>query len=166
MPRMGSPHPFAALSLFNGCQLDIITLKCNILHLAKYMVQYMGHKISSLQARRALESMGANIKTARLKRRISVADFAERIGVSKNTVISLEKGEAGVSMGTLAMACLVLGEIDRIGTLLDAGTDETGLLLDKEALPKRINTPRPKAGSSEKQSSEDRTTSDDDGVSF
>ena len=130
------------------------------------MVQNMGHKISSLQARRALESMGSNIKTARLKRRISIADFAERIGVSKNTVISLEKGEAGVSVGTLAMACLVLGEIDRMSTLLDAGTDETGLLLDQEALPKRINTPKPTAGSSQKHASAEAATSDDDGVSF
>ena len=68
-------------------------------------------KINSLNANRALEALGVNIKTARSKRRISIKSFAERIGVSESTVIRLEKGDSGVSIGTLAMACLVLGEI-------------------------------------------------------
>lgn len=125
----------------------------------------MGLSIKSLQARKALKSMGANLKTARKKRRISIADFGDRIGVSKNTVISLEKGEAGVSIGTLAMACLVLGEIERIETLLDAGSDETGLLLDGRTLPKRIDGPRKDSSSSDRSNSSN-TNSDDNGVSF
>ena len=102
----------------------------------------MAVKIPSLNARRALEVLGTNIKIARLKRRISVREFAERAGVSERTIIRLEKGDDGVSIGTLAMACLVIGEIDRISDLLDSGSDETGLLLDREALPKRIDRKR------------------------
>lgn len=64
------------------------------------------------------------------------------MGVSERTVIRLEKGDSGVSMGTLAMACLVLGEIHRISELLDPGSDDTGLLLDRESLPKRIDGKR------------------------
>lgn len=99
-------------------------------------------KIYSLSARKALETLGANIKTARLKRRISIKGFAGRIGVSESTVIRLEKGHEGVSIGTLAMACLVLGEIDRISDFLDAGSDDTGLLLARGMLPKRIDGKR------------------------
>ncbi|MEZ5934835.1 MAG: helix-turn-helix transcriptional regulator [Alphaproteobacteria bacterium] len=102
----------------------------------------MAVKVSSLSARRALEALGANIKTARLKRRISVKGFAERAGVSESTITRLEKGDDGVSIGTLAMACLVLGEIDRVSGFLDPSSDDTGLLLDKETLPKRIDRPR------------------------
>jgi hypothetical protein len=36
----------------------------------------------------------------------------------------------------------VLGMSDRLGTLADAATDEIGLGLDHERLPKRIHTPR------------------------
>lgn len=79
---------------------------------------------------------------ARLKRRMSVKGFAERVGVSQSTVIRLEKGDDGVSIGTLAMACLVLGEIGRISNFLDPGSDDTGLLLDRQALPKRIDRKR------------------------
>ncbi|MEM9308826.1 MAG: helix-turn-helix transcriptional regulator [Pseudomonadota bacterium] len=128
----------------------------------------MAVKVRSVSARRALEALGANIKTARLKRRISVKGFAERIGVSESTVARLEKGDDGVSIGTLAMACLVLGEIDRISDFLDAGTDDTGLLLDRESLPKRIDRKRtPKSSSG----SQGKTTpiadgDDEEGVGF
>ncbi len=67
-------------------------------------------------------------------------DFAERLGVSERTVARLEKGDGGVRIETLAMACLVLGELDRISGFLDAGSDDIGLLLEKERLPKRIRS--------------------------
>ncbi|MBU4527396.1 MAG: helix-turn-helix domain-containing protein [Desulfomicrobium sp.] len=120
-----------------------------------------------MNARRALQALGANIKTARLKRRISVQGFAERVGVSESTISRLEKGDDGVSIGTLAMACLVLGEIGRISDFLDPGSDDTGLLLDREALPKRIDRKR---GSRPTGSAKDETAlpngDDDEGVGF
>ena len=127
----------------------------------------MAVKVSSLNARRALEALGANIKTARLKRRISVKGFAERVGVSERTVIRLEKGDDGVSIGTLAMACLVLGEIDRISDFLDPGSDDTGLLLDRQTLPKRIDRKRgPRATGSAKEETALPDSDDDEGVGF
>ena len=125
-------------------------------------------KVNSVSARRALEALGANIKTARLKRRISVKGFAERIGVSESTVARLEKGDDGVSIGTLAMACLALGEIGRISDFLDAGTDDTGLLLDRESLPKRIDRKRtPKLSSSSQNKAVPIADGDDEeGVGF
>ena len=125
-------------------------------------------KVNSVSARRALEALGANIKTARLKRRISVKGFAERISVSESTVARLEKGDDGVSIGTLAMACLVLGEIDRISNFLDAGSDDTGLLLDRESLPKRIDGKRKPRSSSSSQDKADPIADGDDeeGVGF
>ncbi len=128
----------------------------------------MTAKIKSLNARCALEALGANIKTARLKRRISVMGFAERTGVSESTVIRLEKGDDGVGIGTLAMACLVLGEIDRISDFLDVGSDDTGLLLDRETLPKRIDGKRKSRLPSSGQGTPDSTSnlSDEDGVGF
>lgn len=128
----------------------------------------MAVKVNSVSARRALEALGANIKTARLKRRISVKGFAERIGVSESTVARLEKGDDGVSIGTLAMACLVLGEIDRISDFLDAGTDDTGLLLDRESLPKRIDRKRtPKSSSTGQDKAVPIADGDDEeGVGF
>jgi len=125
-------------------------------------------KINSVSARRALEALGANIKTARLKRRISVKGFAERVGVSESTLTRLEKGDDGVSIGTLAMACLVLGELERVSDFLDAGSDDTGLLLDRETLPKRIDRKR-KTGlttASKAQTNPPPDSDDEEGVGF
>ena len=128
----------------------------------------MAVKIHSVAARRALVSLGANIRTARVKRRISVKGFAERAGVSERTIMRLEKGDDGVSIGTLTMACLVLGEIDRIADFLDAASDDTGLLLDRETLPRRIDGKR-RTGAPAGQGSRMRPRAhgdDEEGVGF
>jgi len=124
-------------------------------------------KLNSINANRALGALGANIKTARSKRRISVKSFAERIGVSESTVIRLEKGDSGVSLGTLAMACLVLGELKRISDFLDSGSDETGLLLDQELLPKRIDRKRGSSASIANKGDDPASGEDDaEGIGF
>src|SRR3546814_875636 len=98
--------------------------------------------MQSLKAEQALRRLGENIRIARLKRRLGMRDFATRIGASESTLARLERGEPGTSIGTLAMALLVLGEIHRLEELLDPASDETGLLLDRKALPKRIEIGR------------------------
>ena len=129
----------------------------------------MATNIKSQRAQRALRQLGENLKTARLKRRIAIKDFADRVGVSDRTIMRLEKGDDGVGTGTLAMACLVLGEIDRVSDLLDPASDDTGLLLDRDMLPKRIEGKRRKASSqstSGNQSVSNGDPSDDEGVGF
>jgi len=88
--------------------------------------------------------------------------------VSESTVIRLEKGDGGViSIGTLAMACLVLGELGRISDFLDAGSDDTGLILGREMLPKRIDGKRkPRLSSPSNAGPELSSETDDEGVGF
>lgn len=92
-------------------------------------------------AARALRSLGRDLQIARKKRRMPMADFAERMGVSLGTLTRLEKGEPGVSLGAFAMALLALGELRRLDEVLDVSRDDTGLLLDVAALPQRIRRP-------------------------
>jgi transcriptional regulator with XRE-family HTH domain len=91
---------------------------------------------------RALRALGRDIAIARRKRRMPVADFATRMGVSQGTLIRLEKGEAGVAIGAFAMALLALGELHRIEEILDVSRDDTGLMLDVDSLPRRIRRPK------------------------
>ena len=92
---------------------------------------------------RALRALGRDIRIARKKRRMPVADFAVRMGVSQGTLARLERGEAGVSLGTFAMALLALGELHRLEELVDVSKDDTGLMLDIASLPQRIRNPKP-----------------------
>jgi len=126
----------------------------------------MTANLKSTAAQRALNTLGADLKTARKKRRMSVNGFADRMSVSESTLIRLEKGDAGVSIGALAMACLVLGEINRVSEFLDPGSDDTGLLLERDALPKRIDEKRKSSVASDKTGKDQSSNQDDEGVGF
>lgn len=103
----------------------------------------MRQRLYPPSVRRTLRELGRDIRIARKKRRMPVADFAVRMGVSQGTLLRLEKGDPGVAIGALAMAFLALGELRRLGTIIDVSTDDTGLLLDVASLPQRVHRPKP-----------------------
>lgn len=86
----------------------------------------------------ALRKLGRDLSIARRKRGISTADMAARLLVSRDTLWRLERGEPGVSIGTLATATFVLGLHDRLANLAAPSTDELALNLDEQRLPKHI----------------------------
>jgi transcriptional regulator with XRE-family HTH domain len=59
--------------------------------------------------RRLLEGLGENIKYARLRRKYSAEQVAERANMSRNTLWQIEKGSPSVSMGSYAQVLFVLG---------------------------------------------------------
>ncbi|MES4992574.1 XRE family transcriptional regulator [Phyllobacterium sp. 22229] len=122
--------------------------------------------MSSLRVDRALRQLGQNIQIARKKRRIATKDFADRLGVAEGTVFRLEKGDPGVRLGTFAMALLALGELLRLEELLDPSVDDTGLMLDRERLPKRIDRPRTTAGRESRDKGSAGGSGDDEGTAF
>ena len=91
-----------------------------------------------LPASHALRKLGHDLALARRKRKISTADMASRLFVSRDTLWRLEKGDASVSMGTLATALFILQLHDRLSHLVAPGNDELGLNLEEERLPQRI----------------------------
>jgi transcriptional regulator with XRE-family HTH domain len=95
-------------------------------------------KSLSIPVKNAMRKLGSDIRDARLRRRIPVALMAERAFISRTTLVKLEKGDPGVAVGTYAVVLFVLGMIDRLSELASARSDEVGLALDEERLPKRI----------------------------
>ncbi len=91
--------------------------------------------------RRALAKFGSDLSIARRKRGLTTAMVSQRLGISRSTYQRVEKGDPTVSLGVYAMALFVLGFGDVFGSLVDPGTDDQGLLLDVQRLPKRV---RPK----------------------
>lgn len=96
--------------------------------------------MSSPKAKSALERLGLDIRNARLRRAMAVSDLAARSGASPSTLARLERGEAGVAIGTLVDVLLVLGLIDKLGDLFDVRNDNLGLALVEERLPQRGQT--------------------------
>ncbi len=93
-----------------------------------------------LPVKRALAKLGADIKAARLRRRITMTLMAERAFVARSTLQKVEQGDPGVSLGVYATVLFILGLSDRIAELADAVTDSVGLQLEDERLPKRVRT--------------------------
>ncbi|MFA1621371.1 helix-turn-helix transcriptional regulator [Rhizobium mongolense] len=82
---------------------------------------------------------------ARKRRKITQQRLADGAGVTLPTIRRLENGDAGVSLATLAMALVVLGEGKRLADLLDVGADDVGLMLENQRLPQRVRVSRKKS---------------------
>lgn len=87
---------------------------------------------------RTMLQFADNLALARRRRRISQASMAERLGVSVASVRRLERGDPAVAWGTVVRALHVLGGLERFASLLDAASDDIGLILQDKSLPKRI----------------------------
>lgn len=96
---------------------------------------------------RALKKLGADMALARRRRHLTQESMAERLRVSEATVRRMERGDTGISIGTIAQAFFVLGELDKITRLLDTATDDIGLSLMNEQLPQRVRRKRVKSDS-------------------
>lgn len=96
------------------------------------------------KVRKALQKLGEDIRDARLRRRIPTALMAERASITRMTLYKIEKGTPGVALGAYATVLFVLGMVDRLADLADVKSDNVGLALQEEELPKRIRTRRPK----------------------
>jgi hypothetical protein len=67
--------------------------------------------------------------------------MAARAFITRATLLKVERGDPGVSLGIYATVLFVLGLTQRVADLADARADETGLQLEEERLPKRIRQP-------------------------
>ena len=84
---------------------------------------------------RILETVGEQIRLARLRRKISVEMVAARANVSRQTVWKVEKGSPSVAMGIYARILGAIGMQEDL--LLIAKDDELGRILQDAELDKR-----------------------------
>jgi len=86
----------------------------------------------------ALARLGEHLALARVRRKQSQREWAQRLGVSVPTLIRLEKGDPGVGAGILATALWLVGRIAALGELADPQQDRGALELDvREATRRR-----------------------------
>lgn len=88
-----------------------------------------------------LAQMGEQIRLARLRRKLTSELVAERAGISRATLTSIEKGTPTVSIGAYAAVLHALNDMDS-DLLLIAKDDVLGRKLQDLALPTRRRAPR------------------------
>ena len=93
------------------------------------------------ETEKILEQMGLQIKYARLRRKLTSELVAERAGISRATLVSIEKGSPSVAMGCYAAVLHALNYMDK-DLLLVAQDDELGRKLQDLDLPVRKRAPR------------------------
>ena len=93
------------------------------------------------ETEKILEQMGLQIKYARLRRKLTSELVAERAGISRATLVSIEKGSTSVAMGCYAAVLHALNYMDK-DLLLVAKDDELGRKLQDLDLPVRQRAPR------------------------
>lgn len=95
------------------------------------------------ETQRILETMGEQIKTARLRRNLAVELVAERAGISRATLWAVEKGAPTVAIGIYAAVLHALGGMDKDLEQV-AKDDEFGRKLQDLNLPVRQRVKRDK----------------------
>ena len=95
---------------------------------------------------RSLVKLGRDIEVARKKRRLTVAALCGRAGISASLYKRMTEGRPGTAINAYAMVFFALGQGTPLADLVDAGRDDTGLMLDIERLPRRIRPRRDKSG--------------------
>ena len=88
-----------------------------------------------------LTLLGLQIATARRERRMPAAELAERAGISRDTLHSVERGAPGVAIGTVFEVAALLGvplftdDAERLPLFVARARDRLSLL------PARVRTP-------------------------
>lgn len=97
--------------------------------------------ILAASSQRILDELGANIKLARLRRKLSMEQISARANISRATLWQVEKGAPSVAMGIYCQVLYILGMDQDL--LKVAADDSVGKklrdneLVNKKRAPKR-----------------------------
>ena len=92
------------------------------------------------RAQKPISVLGENIKLARLRRKFSAEQVAERANISRPTLVSIEKGNPNVTIGAYVKVLSVLGLEHDIMEV--ANDDKLGRRLQDAKLIVRERAPR------------------------
>ena len=84
----------------------------------------------------ALNRLGRNIRTARLRRKLTRKELAERIGVSRQVLAEIEKGKPTTAIAAYLGTLWALGLLRQLRDVADPDRDEEGKTLERARSPK------------------------------
>src|SRR5687768_17794602 len=88
-------------------------------------------------ATQALRTLGENLAIARVRRRESQRTWAKRLGISVPTLIRMERGDPGVSVGIYATALWLMGRVSALPAIAAPAEDKGALESDVRSALKR-----------------------------
>lgn len=85
----------------------------------------------------SVEQLGRNIAVARLRRGWRQQDLADKAGLTRATLVGIEKGKLGTGIGAYVSVLWALGLHDGVAQLAAPDRDVEGLTLASARLPAR-----------------------------
>ena len=95
------------------------------------------------QVEQALKMLGANLRTARLRRNLSIEDVAAKIGAGRHVIADAEKGKPSTGIAIYAGLLWAFGLTEQLARVADPDADQEGRLLAKGR--ERLHARSPKA---------------------
>ncbi|MGF1612571.1 MAG: XRE family transcriptional regulator [Gammaproteobacteria bacterium] len=78
----------------------------------------------------AIKRLGTNLRTARLRRNLTIEEVAGKIGTGPRAVMDAEKGKPSTGMAVYMALLWTYGLLEPAAALADPGKDEEGLALE------------------------------------
>lgn len=85
-----------------------------------------------------MRDLGEHLRTWRKLQRLTIEDVAQRVGVSRNTIGRLERGDGAVRLDVVLGVANALGRLDAVVESLDPYTTDFGRARAEQALPQRV----------------------------
>ncbi|ENU21443.1 hypothetical protein F994_00010 [Acinetobacter bohemicus ANC 3994] len=85
-----------------------------------------------------LQQVGQNIRTARIRRNLTILELANRVHVDERTISRLEKGDPSINFKNLVTVLMVFGLEDSVFDIAHPNADEVGRALELQKQPKRV----------------------------
>lgn len=96
------------------------------------------------EVEQALKKLGADLRTARLRRNLSTEEAGAKIGAKRRAVADAERGKPSTTVAVYAGLLWTFGFVDRLGDAADPTLDKEG---QRQALTReRAHARRPKKG--------------------
>jgi transcriptional regulator with XRE-family HTH domain len=80
----------------------------------------------------ALKRLGANLRTARLRRNLTIEDVAQKIGTGPKPVADAEKGKPSTSVAVYIALLWAYGLLTPMDAVADPASDKEGLALSTQ----------------------------------
>jgi len=91
---------------------------------------------------RALKALGANLRTARVRRKLTLEEVAQKIGISRRIVSDAEKGKPSTAIGVYVAILWALDLLGDLSSVADPAKDAEGMALALARERSRVRKPQ------------------------
>ena len=136
----------AQIQSSGGCQNSFLYVKSDKqINFGCYSIHLMTHPLFSkppYAVEHSLKTLGNNLRTARLRRNLSMQEVAEKIGVQRHAIASAEQGKPSTGIAVYVAILWVLGLVDQVQDLANPDLDEHGKILARSRERRNASRPR------------------------